>query len=249
LDGGPEAEADTRPASLDPTESGRLRLREVRQRLTAALDELGAVNLLAIDQHQQYSQRLHFLDAQAAELERAVESLQRLVTDLDSGTERRYGAALGRIEERFAEIFTGLFGGGSAKLRFETPDDIVNSGVEVEVQLPGSRRMALRSLSGGQRSLIFLSLFFAVHSVRSPGFCILDEADAALDEANVKRYSQLIQRFAGYEQFIVVTHNKQTMEVADRLIGVVGRPKGVSNLLAVDLKKAQKLAEQKTGVA
>jgi chromosome segregation protein len=241
-------EAGIKP--LDPTEAGRLRLRDARQRITAALDELGPVNLLAIEQHATHSQRLQFLDSQAVELERAVDGLQRLVTDLDSGTETRYRAALGQIEERFSEIFTGLFGGGTARLRFETPESLVDSGVEIEVQLPGSRKMALRSLSGGQRSLIFLSLFFAVHSVRSPGFCILDEADAALDEANVKRYSQLIQRFSEQEQFIVVTHNKQTMEVADRLIGVVGRPKGVSNLLAVDLKKAQKLADQKgVGVA
>jgi chromosome segregation protein len=96
--------------------------------------------------------------------------------------------------------------------------------------------------------LIFLALFFAVHSVRSPGFCILDEADAALDDANVGRFVQLIRRFAQDEQFIVVTHNKHTMEVADRLVGVVGRPKGVSNLLAVDLKGAHQMADRR-GVA
>jgi chromosome segregation protein len=236
-------------ALSDPHEAGRLRLRDAKQRITLALEELGPVNLLAIEQHQQHSQRLVFLDSQAAELERAAGSLEQLIRDLDQGTEERYGSALKRIETRFGELFTTLFSGGSARLRFETPENIVESGVEVEVQLPGSRKMALRSLSGGQRSLIFLSLFFAVHSVRSPGFCILDEADAALDDANVKRYTQLIQRFASEEQFIVVTHNKQTMEVADRLIGVVGRPKGVSNLLAVDLKKAQKLAEQSAGAA
>ena len=230
--------------AADPAEAGRLRLREAKLKLTLALEDIGPVNLLAIEQHEQHRQRLAFLDTQAAELAQAVLDLERLIHDLDRGTETRYRTALELIESKFAELFTSLFDGGSARLRFDTPDDIVSSGVEIEVQLPGSKRMALRSLSGGQRSLIFLALFFAVHSVRSPGFCILDEADAALDDANVKRYSQLIQRFALTEQFIIVTHNKQTMEVADRLVGVVGRPKGVSNLLAVDLKKAHRLVDK-----
>jgi chromosome segregation protein len=105
----------------------------------------------------------------------------------------------------------------------------------------------MRSLSGGQRSLIFLALFFAVHSVRSPGFCILDEADATLDDANVERFTRLIQTYAAEEQFVVISHNKRTMETADKLIGVVGRPKGVSNLLEVNLKEARRLAHK--GVA
>lgn len=130
------------------------------------------------------------------------------------------------------------------------PGSLINAGVEVEVQLPGSRRHNLRSLSGGQRSLIFLALFFSVHSVRSPGFCILDEADAALDDANVGRFAGLIERVARgdsehpAEQFIVVTHNKRTMETGDKLVGVVGRPKGVSNLLDVNLRDARKMADQ-----
>lgn len=129
------------------------------------------------------------------------------------------------------------------------PGSLINAGVEVEVQLPGSRRHNLRSLSGGQRSLIFLALFFAVHSVRSPGFCILDEADAALDDANVGRFAGLIERVARgdsahpAEQFIVVTHNKRTMETGDKLVGVVGRPRGVSNLLDVSLRDARKMAD------
>ena len=137
-----------------------------------------------------------------------------------------------------------LFGSGWARLRFEDPEAIIDSGVEIEVQLPAGRRHSLRSLSGGQRSLIFLALFFAVHSVRSPGFCILDEADAALDDANVERFVKLIRNVSRGEQFVVITHNKSTMETADKLIGVVGRPKGVSNLLSVDLKEARKLVDR-----
>ncbi len=238
----PATTAPPPEAQFDAQEAGRGKLREEKSRLSGLLDELGPVNLLAIDQHQQHSQRLEFMDAQAAELEQAIADLSRLVEDLDQATEVRYRASLRRIEARFNELYHHLFGGGWARLRFEQPEAIIDSGVEVEVQLPGGRRHSLRSLSGGQRSLIFLALYFAVHSVRSPGFCILDEADAALDDANVDQFARLIQEAASGEQFIVVTHNKKTMEIADKLIGVVGRPKGVSNLLEVDLREARKLA-------
>ena len=238
----PAVTAPPPEATFDAQEAGRGKLREEKARLSGLLDELGPVNLLAIDQHQQHSQRLEFMDTQAGELEQAIADLSRLVSDLDQATELRYRASLRKIEARFNELYHHLFGGGWARLRFEQPEAIIDSGVEVEVLLPGGRKHSLRSLSGGQRSLIFLALFFAVHNVRSPGFCILDEADAALDDANVEQFAKLIQEAAGGEQFIVVTHNKKTMEIADKLVGVVGRPKGVSNLLEVNLREARKLA-------
>lgn len=234
-------------AELDASEAGRGKLREERARLSAALLEIGAVNLLAIEQHQEHSSRLAFMDAQAEELVRAVADLERLVGELDTTTEQQYRASLRKIEARFNELYVHLFGSGWARLRFETPEALIDSGVEVEVMLPGNRRHSLRSLSGGQRALIFLALFFAVHSVRSPGFCILDEVDAALDDANVTRFVKLIGEFGADEQFIVISHNKSTMETADRLVGVVGRPKGVSNLISVDLKEARSLVDR--GVA
>ena len=234
-------------AELEASEASRGKLREEKARLRGLLDELGTVNLLSIEQHQQQSARLAFMDAQAEELARAVADLRQLVGDLDTTTEQRYRSSLRHIESKFNELYLELFGSGWARLRFEDSEHLLDSGVEAEVMLPGDRRHSLRSLSGGQRSLIFIALFFAVHSVRSPGFCILDEADAALDDANVQRFVQLIRHFAAAEQFIVISHNKRTMETADRLIGVVGRPKGISNLLSVDLKEARKLVDR--GVA
>ena len=218
--------------------------------MRAELEGLGAVNLLSIEQHSQQSTRLQFLTRQTEELGRAVADLTALVHSLDARTEQQYRESLGRIEANFNAMFLRLFGEGWARLRFEDPGSIIDSGVEVEVQIPGGRRHSLRSLSGGQRSLIFLALFFAVHGVRSPGFCILDEADAALDDANVARFADLIEGFTtGHngrpgEQFIVVTHNKRTMETADKLVGVTSRPKGVSNLLEVDLKDARRLVDR-----
>lgn len=231
-------------ADMDAAEAGRNKLRAEKARLQELLDRIGVVNLLSIEQHQEHSRRLAFLDGQATELERAVADLSRLVNDLDRTTEVRYRRSLKLIEKRFNDIFLILFGSGFARLRYEEPEDIINSGVEVEVQLPGSRRHSLRSLSGGQRTLIFLALFFAVHGVRSPGFCVLDEADAALDDANVERFAKLIRHYSQDEQFIVVTHNKKTMECADKLIGVVGRPRGVSNLLDVNMRDARKMVDQ-----
>lgn len=231
-------------AVIDASEAGRGKLRDEKARLSAGLAEIGDVNLLAIEQHQQHSQRLAFLDSQADELTRAAADLDALVGNLDQTTEKRYRDNLRRIEQRFNEIFLDLFGSGWARLHFEDPEAIIDSGVEIQVQLPAARRHSLRSLSGGQRSLIFLALFFAVHSVRSPGFCILDEADAALDDANVERFQKLIRRGAGEEQFIIITHNKHTMETADKLVGVVGKPKGISNLLSVDIKQARKMVEK-----
>ncbi|MCC7479349.1 AAA family ATPase [bacterium] len=277
-------------AELDAAEAGRGKLREEKARLREALDAIGTVNLLSIEQHKLQSERLEFLSGQASEVEKAAADLLQLVADLDRGTERRYTRQIDRIQERFDKLVKHLFGGGWGRLRFippatasapaaaagaagaaagdgaaaegenfdvlpEAPAEQIASagilacGVEVEVQLPGARRHALRGLSGGQRSMIFLALFFAVHGIRSPGFCLLDEADAALDDANVGRFAKLLESYAQEgetpaEQVIVVTHNKRTMEIADKLIGVVGRPKGVSNLLAVDLKDAKKLADK-----
>lgn len=238
-----DAAITTGPPGLefDVAGAGRGKLRDERARLSAELTALGPVNLLAIAQHQEHSARLEFLDTQATELEQAVAGLTQLVEDLDRNTEHQYRANLKKIETKFNEIYLRLFGSGWARLRFEDPEDLINTGVEIEVQLPAGRRHQLRSLSGGQRSLIFLALFFAVHNVRSPGFCILDEADAALDDANVQRFVKLIREYAQEEQFIIVTHNKATMETADKLIGVVGRPKGVSNLLEVNMKQARKM--------
>ena len=231
-------------SSFDASEAGRGKLREEKARLAAALDEIGAVNLLAIEQHSEHSRRLEFMDRQAIDLERAVASLRQLIEDLDDTTEQKYSSNMALISERFNDLYQELFEGGWARLSFEEPDDIINSGVEVEVQLPGGRRHSLRSLSGGQRSLIFIALFFAVHSVRSPGICVLDEADAALDDANVERFVRLLRRYSENEQVLVVTHNKHTMETADKLVGVVGRPKGVSNLLEVNLKQARGMVEK-----
>ncbi|MCB1220718.1 MAG: AAA family ATPase [Planctomycetales bacterium] len=234
-------------ADMDAAEAGRNKLRAEKARLQELLDRIGTVNLLSIEQHQEHSRRLDFLDSQAIELEKAVADLGKLVADLDRTTEVRYRRSLRRIEKRFNDIFLVLFGSGFARLKYDEPEDIINSGVEVEVQLPGSRRHSLRSLSGGQRTLIFLALFFAVHGVRSPGFCVLDEADAALDDANVERFAKLIKHYSEDEQFIVVTHNKKTMECADKLVGVVGRPRGVSNLLDVNMRDARKMVDQAAG--
>ncbi|MEP0814449.1 MAG: AAA family ATPase [bacterium] len=232
-------------ASADALEKlGRGKLRDAISDIELEIRKLGNVNLLAPEHWRVESQRLAFFLSQQNDLQSALEKLRALLADLDRRTLEKYQRRSARIAQRFNEYFVFLFGGGSVELKFTEPEDVLASGVEVMVTLPGERRQALRALSGGERSLVFLALFLAAHSMGESGFCIMDEVDAALDDANILRLGRLIDHIAGGTQFILVTHNKRTMELADALVGVVGRPKGVSTIIPVDLAKAQKYAEK-----
>ena len=236
------------PLAIDSLEKmGRTRLREKVAEAESAVRELGEVNLKAPAQWEEESSRLRFFLLQHSDMQNALQQLTELLAKLDRDTLKRYTSRTGRIAERFSEYFNFLFGGGAVAIKFTEPDDVLASGVEVMVTLPGERTQPLRSLSGGERSLVFLALFLAAHSIGESGFCIMDEADAALDDSNILRLGKLVNAIAAHTQFILVTHNKRTMELADGLIGVVGRPKGVSRVIPVDLAGAAKYAE--AGVA
>ncbi len=236
------------PLSIESLEKmGRLRLREKVGEAEESIRALGEVNLKAPGQWEEESSRLRFFLLQHADMQAALAQLTELLAKLDRDTLKRYTSRTGRITERFQEYFKFLFGGGAVAIKFTEPDDVLASGVEVMVTLPGERTQPLRSLSGGERSLVFLALFLAAHSIGESAFCIMDEADAALDDANILRLGKLVNAIAAHTQFILVTHNKRTMELADGLIGVVGRPKGVSRIIPVDLAGAEKYAE--AGVA
>lgn len=238
----------TPPLALESLEKmGRARLREKVGEAEEAIRGLGEVNLKAPAQWEEESSRLRFFLLQHADMQSALAQLTELLAKLDRDTLKRYTSRAERISERFQEYFKFLFGGGAVAIKFTEPDDVLASGVEVMVTLPGERTQPLRSLSGGERSLVFLALFLAAHSIGESAFCVMDEADAALDDANILRLGKLVNAIAAHTQFILVTHNKRTMELADGLIGVVGRPKGVSRIIPVDLAGAEKYAE--AGVA
>jgi len=205
------------------------------RRLQEELDALGAVNLGAADELAELERRLAFLQEQQADLERAAGSLQEAIARLDRICEERFNATLAQVAEAFDAIFQQLFGGGRAQLSLVPPD----GGVDVHVQLPGRRTQHLLALSGGERALTATALLFAMLRINPSPFYVLDEVDAALDEANLGRFQRLLLDAAQHAQFIVITHRATTMEAASVLYGVTAAHPGVSTLVSLDLQKAR----------
>ncbi|WP_071130287.1 chromosome segregation protein SMC [Enterococcus timonensis] len=209
------------------------------------LQALGNVNLNAIEQYQQVSQRYEFLAAQKEDLLQAKDHLFATMDEMDQEVKQRFSQTFEEIRLAFENIFPKMFGGGVAALRLSDPDDLLNTGVEIEAQPPGKRLQNLTLLSGGERALTAITLLFAILQVRPVPFTVLDEVEAALDEANVHRFGRFLQSFKAERQFIVVTHRKGTMEACDVLYGVTMQESGISKVLSVSLKDAQKTTSGK----
>jgi len=206
-------------------------IREVR----AAIDRLGPVNLVAYEDFRKQEGRFGELDGQRRDLVGAASNLREAIRKIDSECVQRFSDAFEAIDGYFNRIFRQLFGGGRAGMRLEDPDDPLNSGIEIVAQPPGKSLQSIRLMSGGERSMIALALMFAIFEYHPAPFCILDEADAALDERNVGRFVQALHRFQERAQFIMITHNKRSMEIADLLYGVTMEESGVSKLVSVAL--------------
>lgn len=204
-----------------------------------AIDELGTVNLGAIDEYKRVSERYEFLTKQKEDLESAKNTLFQVIDEMDEEMVKRFSESFTRIKAEFDVVFKSLFGGGRAELRLTDPDDLLNTGVEIIAQPPGKKLQNLHLLSGGERALTAIALLFAILKVRPVPFCILDEVEAALDEANVYRFSQFLKHFSKETQFIVITHRKGTMEEADVLYGVTMQESGVSKLVSVRLEDTE----------
>ncbi|WP_206918316.1 chromosome segregation protein SMC [Alicyclobacillus suci] len=208
--------------------------REV-QRLRRSLQALGDVNLGAIEEYQRLAERIGFLTQQRDDLVSAQEKLDELIEEIDTEMANRFLETFYQIQEEFAKSFEVLFGGGEARLELTQPDDPLTTGIDVIAKPPGKRLQNLNLLSGGERALTAMALLFAILRVRPVPFCVLDEVEAALDEANVARFAQQLRMFAGETQFIVITHRRGTMEEADALYGVTMPERGVSSLVSVRL--------------
>ena len=204
--------------------------------LKRGIEELGPVNLASIEEYDRVAERHDFLAEQQQDLLEAKEKLYDTMAQMDTEVKRRFYETFTQVKEQFAITFPRMFGGGKAELRLTDPDDLLHSGIEIIAQPPGKKLQSLSLLSGGERALTALSLLFAIIQVKPIPFCILDEAEAALDETNVTRFGRYLQEFAGDTQFIVITHRKGTMEEADSLYGVTMREKGVSRLVSVHLQ-------------
>lgn len=209
-----------------------------------AIEELGTVNLGAIEEYERVSERYEFLLEQKNDLQEAKDTLFQVIDEMDTEMKKRFQETFEGIRYHFESVFRSLFGGGRADLRLTNPDDLLNTGVEIVAQPPGKKLQNLGLLSGGERALTAIALLFSILKVRPVPFCILDEVEAALDEANVSRFSQYLKRFSTETQFIVITHRKGTMEEADVLYGVTMQESGVSKLVSVRLEETKELVTQ-----
>lgn len=208
-----------------------------------AIDELGTVNLGAIEEYERVSERYEFLLEQKNDLQEAKDTLFLVIEEMDLEMKKRFEQTFTGIRSHFESVFQALFGGGRADLRLTQPDDLLNTGVEIVAQPPGKKLQNLGLLSGGERALTAIALLFSILKVRPVPFCILDEVEAALDEANVYRFSQYLKKYSAETQFIVITHRKGTMEEADVLYGVTMQESGVSKLVSVRIEESKELVK------
>lgn len=209
--------------------------------LKARIERLGTVNLGAIDEYDRISERYEFLSGQRNDLVEAKETLYSVISEMDEEMIKRFDDTFSKIKEEFAVVFQQLFGGGHAELKLTDPKHLLDTGVDIIAQPPGKKLQNLGLLSGGERSLTAIALLFAILRVRPVPFCILDEVEAALDEANVTRFAKYIKLYSENTQFIVITHRKGTMEEADVLYGVTMQESGVSRLVSVRLEDTKEL--------
>ena len=207
--------------------------KDEQARLMAEIAELGPVNPNAVEEYEETKERYDFLTTQLADLDTAKTQLQAVITEMDKAMSTQLYDVLDVVGRRFQEVFSQLFGGGTAQIVLTDPDNILTGGIDFYIQPPGKKRQQLTLLSGGERALTVIALLFSFLDYRPAPFCVLDEVDAALDEANVERFSSYLNRVNKETQFIVVSHRKKTMEAAEVLQGVTMVERGVSRLLTV----------------
>jgi chromosome segregation protein len=212
-------------------------------RLTNAINLLGAVNLAAVDELAQASERKRFLDSQNADLQEAISTLEDAIRRIDKETRDLLQDTFERVNQHFSELFPILFGGGQARLVM-TGDEILDAGVQVMAQPPGKKNATIHLLSGGEKALTATALVFSMFRLNPAPFCLLDEVDAPLDDANTERFCRMVKRMSEHTQFLFISHNKIAMEMANQLIGVTMQEQGVSRIVAVDMESAANFATE-----
>jgi len=211
------------------------------EELAGRILRLGPINLAAIDEFKEQSQRMAYLDSQHEDVSKSLSTLEEAIRKIDRETRTRFRETFDRVDAGFKELFPKLFGGGHAYLEL-TGEDLLDTGVTVMARPPGKRNSSIHLLSGGEKALTAVALVFAIFRLNPAPFCMLDEVDAPLDDANVGRYSALVREMSEHVQFIFITHNKVTMEIANQLSGVTMHEPGVSRLVTVDVEEAAALA-------
>ncbi len=224
------SEAQEAAQPIEDMDAARKRLQEIKQKIRA----LGSVNVDAIEEYREVSGRYRFLSEQMADVRKSKTELERLISDLTEEMCRIFTESFAIINSHFKEIFVDLFGGGKAELTLSDPEHVLTSGIEINVAPPGKVIKNLISLSGGEQSFVAIAIYFAILRLRPAPFCILDEIDAALDEANVRKYARYLKHFTDSTQFVLVTHRRSAMEEANVLYGVTMQSDGISRLLKLE---------------
>ncbi len=204
--------------------------------LQRLIDRMGEINLTAIEEYKENAERYEYLTSQRKDLEEALTKLERAIRQMNKESRALFREAFAAINERFKRIFPMLFRGGRAELKLTDPRDLLETGVEIIAQPPGKRLGSLELMSGGEKALTAVALIFAIFQYKPSPFCLLDEVDAPLDEANIGRFAEVILQMTGRSQFIIITHSKRTMEYADVLYGVTMEQPGISKLVSVELR-------------
>ena len=207
--------------------------------LRREIKELGNVNVNAIEEYKEVSERHAFYHEQQDDLIKAEEALRKIIAELDTGMRKKFREQFAKINEEFDRSFKQLFGGGQGTLELVEDEDILEAGIRIIAQPPGKKLQNMMQLSGGEKSLTAIALLFAIQNLKPSPFCLLDEIEAALDESNVERYASYLRKLTKNTQFIIITHRRGTMAAADRLYGVTMQEKGVSALVSVDLVSEQ----------
>jgi len=234
-------ELDTLRQNLDPHAS----IKQHQQQLDSVIQRiqhLGNINLAAIEEYEQEAERKTYLDEQNDDLTEALDTLETAIRKIDKNTKDLFRDTYEKVNTRLQEMFPRLFGGGKAYLEL-TDSDLLTTGVVIMAQPPGKRISHIHLMSGGEKALTAVALVFAIFELNPAPFCMLDEVDAPLDEANVGRYCDLVRHMSKNIQFIFITHNKPTMELAENLIGVTMRERGVSRTVSVNVAEAAALSQ------
>ena len=203
--------------------------------LQKAIDEMGEVNLMAIDEFRQMEERFSFLSGQKEDLEESMNALQKAIQRINRTTRKRFLETFELVNEKFQQVFPRLFCGGHAELRLTDEEDLLSTGLDIVVQPPGKKLQNVSLLSGGEKALTAVALIFSIFMIKPSPFCLLDEVDAPLDDANIGRFNEMVREMSAGSQFIIITHNRATMAVADTLFGVTMEEPGVSKLVSVRL--------------
>ncbi|MFW6353569.1 MAG: chromosome segregation protein SMC, partial [Verrucomicrobiota bacterium] len=205
--------------------------------LRSRLHAIGAVNLVAIEEYKELNERYTFLKTQSDDLWAAKDELLKAIDEINTTSQELFANTFEQIRKNFIFTFDKLFGGGRANLNLVDEGDVLESGIEIIAQPPGTKLKTLQLLSGGQKTMTAVALLFAVYMVKPSPFCVLDELDAPLDDANIGRFTEMVRSFVEYSQFLIITHSKRTISVADTIYGVTMQERGVSRLVSMRFNK------------